>query len=501
MKPAMPQAAVLAIDLGLAFAGLGLFSILPGGDGLYLEPSTWFLPLGAFLAAFLASGALKRPFYGFLPQVLDPIGIRRRLPLRPLYVLLNLRFPLLLSMCALMGFLQSATLPIEEEYPIVRGSILLLVKNNAKYLNGTNASVPKANDFVRRLSFHVVQGVKQAVNALAEESARRVRAGKRSARVGAAMKAAAAFDLEKAWKALADRVRYQGKPPILLYEFQGYFYSGAGVPATQVTEKITNDSTRMDPSIRGPYSFKRFVFDEEGLLEAYQDRDQDLVSLPRPSGDLPDSSNFINSFYGRAMDAVFYSSSEKAKAEAGFLEPPAARPLLIWVSDDGYEPSPLPGYPARANFRPDRKDHPLRADRQSLSRRLMGDFFGPSCLVLYQGLQRLTTSPDYRGRTILENLGDEGLFTEILRMPEIDYFAPPAKERADEDRALRAMHAGLSAFLSSNHSGVLDVEVHSLRKPAQAFSYDIVFFTIILPAMLFAMTTALRHLAFLRVER
>jgi hypothetical protein len=303
------------------------------------------------------------------------------------------------------------------------------------------------------------------------------------------------LNLGKLAEGVNQRIRYQGKPPIMLYNVRVLFYSAAGLDASLYTQTRTDDTWRQTPSISD------WILVKDG----FRDDDMKMSEIPRMRRDLPfpDSLNFLRHFYAKGLEGALYGDQERAAAMAAArldppsqAEPPTSPPVLIWLSDDGVDWTPLAQYPDPAG---PRGASALVRQPELLKDRFFRGFLSSSCLVYYQGLQQYMTDPGLKAQTFLRNLDAERFFTEVIRMPPVRYLDARAFA-ADRDRALQDMHASLADFIRAQQGRGLATSVETITNAAKAFSYFSVFMTIILPAFLWIMLMSARHLFLARWE-
>lgn len=500
------------INVACTFLFLFVFSVFPDGGELYLSPFSWGGPLLLYAVLFIALNIIRKPLYSFVPPSFDPGRLRKQLPLRPGYFLFNSHFLVLAALCSLMALSQSTFRSVEEEYPVMRGNILLIIKNNIKTVDGQgkiSVLTNNADNFGKKLSYHVIQGIKQSINAVAEEKAEKALKEKKVRDVEDLLDRLSKFKWSEFLSSFIQRVRYRGKPPMMLYNLTAVFYSGNNLLSSEVFENrdIDDDHFRNDPLFfKGPLRLKELTVSAQGKAEEYVDDDMVLSKIPGMEGYLPDSTNFLRYFYGQGKEDILYADKEKKQQFLrGNLEPPGFKTMVIWVSDDGYEPASLESYSKKTNFISDRRANVLSDDAESLKQRFFHGFLGPSCLIYYQGLKKESVVPKFRDGNIFTNLGGselEGkiLFNRIIEMPDLDYRGNEKTVVSEGLKRLKGMHPQLRDFIRTNSGSSLDLEILTLKKEAESFELAQVFLTVIVPLLLWVTLMVARYFFFIRLE-
>ncbi len=479
-----------------ALACLVLGGVFPrSGVG---EPEAVAAALAVYAFASFVSSRFRKPLHGYLPPRFEAAGAapRRAFDLR--HFACNFHAPLVVSVAGLFAFMNVMASPTMEVYPIVRGQILVIAKTNHKMAD--NRGYPFADQAGSDLLLHTVIGLKESVSDIASKTASKFVKEKKAARWKEILEALRKFSLRDLLSSVVTRVRWSGKPPILLYGIRVVNYTGSPLPASMVRSGVSFESYRLPPYVG------RVVTLRDGLEED----DTRLLELPRDwsrFGSMPDSYNFLRSFYalGLYRDAFPKDSFDYARLADGFAEP-STRPVLVWFSDDCYEPDRLERYPDYPGFR-DPADPTLRSEG-AVENALFGRFFGKRLFIQMTGLQQYENA-EVRGKTIRTNLGVERYFSaaERVELPAIR-FADPAVGRKDLKKAVDALHEGLEPFVESLLAEGLGIDLVSapadalsrVEREGLIFRYDEIAAIVMAPFALWVTIMILRTLAYRKVE-
>ncbi|MCX7024897.1 MAG: hypothetical protein NT080_09780 [Spirochaetes bacterium] len=460
------------------------------------EPETIGAAVAVYAAAAFVTARLGRSLHGYLPPRFESEGAAARRAFDPRHLACNFHAPLVVTIAGLFAFMNFMVSPTMETYPIVRGNILIVAKTNHKMADGR--SYWFADQAASDLLLHAVIGMKESVTDIASKTAGKFIKEKKASELKDVFASLGRLSLRDAFSKLVSRVRFSGKPPILLYGIRFVNYTGFPLSASQVRSGVSFDEYRLPPYIG------RTVTLREGLEED----DTKLLELPRDwsrFGSKPDSFNFVRSFYalGGYREVFSKDSQDWERLQAGFAEP-ATRPVLIWFSDDCYEPDRLDGYPFYPSFT--NPGDPILSNQAALEYTIFRRFFGQRLFIGMNGLQQYENA-EVRGKTIKSNLGIERFFdsSQRLELPPIR-FADPVAGRKDLQKAIDELHRGLEPFIESLLAEGLQIDIATLtpdrdkEREGLIFRYDEIAALIMAPFAIWTVGIALRTLAYRKVE-
>jgi hypothetical protein len=274
---------------------------------------------------------------------------------------------------------------------------------------------------------------------------------------------------------------------VFLMNITVFCYSAYPLTAGHMEAGLRDENYRTDPFISPPLEMRKgFNENDRNLLKLYP-------YFPVYGATFPDSFNFLRGFYRKKLFLPFYSeSNEQEKIGRKVLTRPDAQPVLLWLSNDSFEPDELAVYPEKGQA------DELLASNDLLRNQLLDSFFGRKLLIYVNGFQQYETLADRKGRTILTNLKAPRYFTDRINLGPIRWLGDGEARSADFARALKQLHPALTEFIKSCEG--TGIKIEEFTKEARSFSYFYLLWAITAPFFLWIFLKVSRFLFFVRVR-